>query len=188
LIQSPTAARRLLLGELSEKAESQLRDLELELYGGKECDSPFTLRAILACRMGARLEDVAHLLDWKEFESFSAGLLRAKGFDVEENVFVKRPRAQVDVLARSGLVSLAVDCKHWERGMGPSSLKRCVEAQRRRAKLLRAARSTLAPLESVILLLAEEEVRFVAGGAVVPVRTLGSFLEGIQGFDELEFD
>jgi hypothetical protein len=188
LVKGPDFARRIMLGELPEEAKSKARELEFELYGKEGSERPLVLRAILACRLGARLEDVASLLDWREFESFCADLLRTRGFVVSENVRVKRPRAQVDLLARSGLFSLAVDCKHWKKSMGIASLSMVIEAQRRRAKLLRSADPSLSPLASVVLLLSEEEPRFVGGGAVVPVRTLGSFVDGLAGFEELEFD
>lgn len=182
-----STAFRILLGNLSDGERAKMEDLELELYGRRASDGRSALRAILACKMGARLEDVARALDWKEFESFSAGLLRSRGFDVVENVMLRRPRAQVDLLAKSDLVSLAVDCKRWKRAMGPSSLFRCVQAQRRRARLIRQAEPGVSPIASVILLLSEEDVKLVGGGAAVPVRTLSSFLDDVRGL-ELEFD
>jgi hypothetical protein len=183
------ALRRLMAGELSERAAAELEQLRLELYGSGRREESRVLRAILACRGGARLEDVAKTLDWKEFESFCADLLRTRGFTVEENLMITNPRAQIDMLARSELVALAVDCKHWKRSTGGSAISRCVSSQRRRARLLRAKSRDLEPIASVILLLAEEELRFVGGAAVVPVRTLGSFLDGIASYsDLLEYD
>lgn len=180
------ALRKLMAGELDDMAVAELERLKLELYGdaGKE-ESGRVLRAILACTRGARLEDVARTLDWKEFESFCADLLRTRGFTVTENLLISRPRAQIDILARSDLVTLAVDCKHWKRSTGSSSISRCASSQRKRARLLRARAQDLEPIASVILLLAEEQLRFVGGAAVVPVRTLGSFLDGIAGYSDL---
>lgn len=191
-LASPTSAalRRLMAGELDDRAAAELEQLKLELYGdGGIEESSRVLRAVLACAHGARLEDVARTLDWKEFESFCADLLRTRGFTVEENLVVLRPRAQIDILARSDLVTLAVDCKHWKRSMGGSEISKCASSQRRRARLLRAGTQDLKPIASVILLLAEEQPRFVGGAAIVSVRTLASFLDGIAGYsDLLEFD
>ncbi|MDV3276923.1 MAG: restriction endonuclease [Nitrososphaerales archaeon] len=189
MIPEQSNARRVLNGELTGKAEEEFRQLEFELRGSAGKGSPRVIRAILACRLGARLEEVAGGLDWEEFESFCADLFRIRGFVVEENLVIRRPRAQLDLLAHSDLVSLAVDCKHWKRTMGVPSLARCAEAQRRRARLLREGRESLKPIATVILLLADETLRFVGGAAVVPVRTLGSFLDGIAGYSVmLEFD
>ncbi|MDG6898900.1 MAG: hypothetical protein JRN24_04075, partial [Nitrososphaerota archaeon] len=79
-------------------------------------------------------------------------------------------------------------CKPWQRTPRLTSLAAAVEAQRRRARLLRAARPSLSPTATVIVLLTEAELRFVGGGAVVPVRTLGSFVDGLGGYEQLEFD
>jgi hypothetical protein len=134
-------------------------------------------------------QEVAELLDWKEFEAFCADLLRTRGFTVEENLTVTRPRAQIDLLASSDLITLAIDCKHWKRAMGTAALARCVDAQRGRARLLRAKRQSNRPIATVILALSDEPVRFVGGAAVVPLRTLGSFLDAMAGYSEmLEFD
>lgn len=186
--RSPRRPERLLTGELSPKEAAEIEALGMELYGRPIGDSK-VLRAILACRAGARPEELARALDWKEFEAFSADLLRARGYRVEQNVMLRRPRAQVDIVARLGGGALAVDCKHWRRPAGAAFLAKQVEEQRRRARLLRSRLDETGPIVSVILTLSEGSVRFVGGGAVVPIRTLASFLEELPGLTELvEFD
>ena len=143
------------------------------------------LRAITACRLGAPLESVSRFLDWREFERFCAGLLLARGFAVTENITLTRPRMQIDILARSASYALAVDCKHWAQGKGRSALLSAAEAQVARAKRLRKTMEHLEPLAVVILVLSDEEARFAEGSAVVPVRTLGSFVDNIESFSQL---
>ena len=143
------------------------------------------LRAITACRLGASPESVSRFLDWREFERFCADLLLAKGFTVTENITLTRPRMQIDILARSPSFALVIDCKHWARGKGRSALLSAAEAQVLRAKRLRRTMENLEPLAVVVLVLSDEEARFAEGSAVVPVRTLGSFVDSIESFSEL---
>lgn len=143
------------------------------------------LRAITACRLGASLESVSMFLDWREFENFCASILLARGFAVTENITLTRPRMQIDILARSPSVALAIDCKHWAHGKGRNALLDAAEAQAERAKMLRKRMEQLEPLAVVILVLSDEDARFADGSAVVPVRTLGSFVDTIDCFSDL---
>lgn len=179
---------RILSGNLDPEESAGLEALGMELYGRRVPDSR-ALRAVMACRLGAGPDELAGALDWKEFEGFSADLLRARGYSVEENVFLRRPRAQLDLVARSRALALAVDCKHWSRPAGLASLARQVAEQRRRSRLLRSRLDQPGPILSVILTLADGQVRFVGGGAVVPIHALGAFLEELPGLSEqVEYD
>jgi hypothetical protein len=142
------------------------------------------IRAIAAIKMGAYPEDVASVLDWKEFETFCAALFRAKGFEVSENITTARPRMQVDLLARSGSLALVVDCKHWYRPMAMSSLSRVIASQEKRADLFRMKRPSLEPMVVVILSAVDETVRYMDGAAIVPVFTLANFLDNLVGYAE----
>lgn len=140
------------------------------------------------CAMGVRPEAVAKHLSWKEFEGFSSAVLRARGFRVRENIYLKKPRAQIDVLGMSERLSIAVDCKHWARQPGHAVLSRLVDDQRKRAERLHESLDEVGPVVPVILLLADPGERFVAGGAVVPVYAFADFLDGIDAFSgSLEF-
>lgn len=151
-------------------------------------ESEKVVRALAACRLGVSSVSVAKLLGWREFEAFCALLFKAKGFEVTENLVLTKPRAQVDILARSSSVALAVDCKHWKRPAGQSALWKISANQSHRAKLLRQKMPRLEPLLSVILILANEDARFVYGTAVVPLFTLPSFLANLSEYEEyLEF-
>jgi Holliday junction resolvase len=142
------------------------------------------VRALAAIKAGASPEDVAEALDWREFEAFSAALFKAKGFDVLENVTTTRPRTQVDILARSASLTLVVDCKHWRRAMGMSSLTTVVASQAKRANLLRTKLQGLGPTVVVILSMTDEEARYLDGAAVVPIFALGNFLDNLAGYAE----
>jgi hypothetical protein len=151
--------------------------------GGSPVDE--RLAGLALCSRGERPESVSKHLGWKEFEGFCSDILRVKGYRVRENVILKRPRAQVDVLGVSGRISLAVDCKHWARTSGVGTLAKLVEAQKKRAKRLHETLDSIGPIASVILLMVDPGVRVVDGGAVVPLYALQDFVEGIDSYADL---
>ncbi|MDA4127741.1 MAG: restriction endonuclease [Thaumarchaeota archaeon] len=130
-------------------------------------------------------EEVSRLLSWREFEQLAAALIRAAGFVVKENVTLTKPRAQIDAVAFGTSMILSVDCKHYRREPGPASLQKFAKAQLRRSGLLRKKTDDPRPIASVILSVSEHEGSFVEGVAVVPVRTLRSFLTSLDSYTEL---
>lgn len=151
---------------------------------GRRAEPDRVIRAGAACAMGALPEEVASLVDWREFEDFSASLFEARGYDVSKNIVLTKPRMQIDLLARSSM-ALAVDCKHWARARGGATLAAASEAQLRRARALRQKRPSLEPIASVILVLANQQERFSQGAAVVPVYALFDFLDNLDSYGEL---
>ena len=116
-----------------------------------------------------------------------SGILQAKGYRVRRNVYLRKPRAQVDVFGISDGISVAVDCKHWARAPGYSSLARQVEAQKVRAARLHESLDRIGPIASVILVLVDQGARFVSGGAIVPVFAFGDFLGNVETYrDQLD--
>ena len=142
------------------------------------------VRGIAAVKVGASLEDVSKILTWKEFESFCAALLRAKGLEVQENLTLKKPRAQIDILARSSAMALVVDCKHWAKDMGQSSLDGVVMAQTKRAEMLRLKMPRLEPMVVVVVSLSNEAGRYVRPGVLVPIHTLADFVSNLSSYTQ----
>jgi hypothetical protein len=142
------------------------------------------LAGLALCARGETVERVAKYLSWRDFERFCSSILRARGFRVRENITLKKPRAQIDILAVSERACLAIDCKHWARSAGYSGLARLVEAQKARARRLRDTLDNLGPIATVILVLVDQGARFVSGGAVVPIFTVGDFLNNLEGYRE----
>ncbi|MDV3244155.1 MAG: hypothetical protein LYZ66_03120 [Nitrososphaerales archaeon] len=66
---------------------------------------------------GRVMRVMAALANWREFEVLSASL-RAKGYSVAEKIVLAKRRMQVDLLACSSFIALAVDCEHWLRASG----------------------------------------------------------------------
>ncbi|HKT22663.1 MAG TPA: hypothetical protein VJR06_08660, partial [Nitrososphaerales archaeon] len=107
-----------------------------------------------------------------------------KGYRVRENIMLRKPRAQIDVLGVSEGVSVAVDCKHWARSSGRGVLGRLVEAQKARARRLHDGLDDIGPIAPVILTLVDGGERFAGGGAVVPIFAFGDFLDSLDGLLE----
>jgi hypothetical protein len=166
-----TAGRQKLLDEA--RRELGLREDDLL--------SPICV-AYALMKVRVQPEEVSRLLTWREFEGLAGALLRASGYDVRENLVLTKPRAQIDVVARGSSLTLSVDCKHYTREPGPSSIARFARAQLKRSDLLRRKSGDSRPIASVILSMSELEGKFVEGVAVVPVRTLRSFLNGIDSY------
>ena len=141
------------------------------------------LSGLALCRKGEPLEAVSKYLTWKDFEGFCSNILRAKGYRVRENIYLKKPRAQIDVLGVSDRISLAVDCKHWTRTPGYSSLGKLVEAQKARASRLHDTLDRIGPIATAILTLVDQGARFVDGGAVVPIFAFPDFLDNIEAHE-----
>ncbi|MDG7026430.1 MAG: restriction endonuclease [Nitrososphaerota archaeon] len=140
------------------------------------------MAGLALCARGERVEVVSSHLSWRDFEGFCSNILRARGYRVAENIYLKKPRAQIDVLGISDRLSLAIDCKHWARQPGRSALGRLVEAQRGRVKRLHDSLDSIGPIVPLVLLTADPGVRFVAGGAVVPIFALADFLDNVEAY------
>jgi hypothetical protein len=169
----------------SPQMSMQLLERNREALGVKCEPTDAGLVAVSLCSLGAPLEEVSELLSWREFEAFCADLLRSAGYEVRENVRLRKPTAQIDLVAVGTSLVLSVDCKHWKRGASASTLARVAREQHKRNGLLRRNSVDLPPIVSVIITLAQQEERFVAGAAVVPLYSLHSFLSSVDEYLEL---
>ena len=143
------------------------------------------LSALDLIASGMPEEEAARSLTWRDFEGFCAQLLRASGYSVRENVYLSRPRAQIDLVATGPLCVISLDCKHWKRAPSLSALEGFALAQLRRSRLLRKGLDDPRPIISVVLSFSESAGSFVEGVAVVPLRTLRNFLETVESYSEL---
>ncbi len=169
----------------SKEAATQLLYRNRELLGiGCEATDPGLL-ALSLCSMGVPPKSVSVLLSWKEFEAFSANLIRASGYQVRENVRFRKPTAQIDLVAIGPSLILSVDCKHWKRDVAPSTLAKLAADQLRRSELLRRTLSDRRQILSAILTLTEQTERFVGGVAIVTLHTLRDFLRSVEEYKDL---
>jgi len=163
----------------------QLLERNREALGVQTEPTDPGLVAMSLCSLGVPPEEISSLLSWKEFESFCADLLRSAGYDVRENVRLRKPTSQIDLIATGTSLVLSIDCKHWKRSASISALSRVAEDQHRRNEHLRREFPEWRPIASVILTLSQQGERFVDGAAVVPLYSLRSFLSSVDGYREL---
>lgn len=156
-------------------------------------------RLMLATRLvhdGCDPHKVSRLLEWQEFEKFAAESLEENGFRTVKHLVFKSKlgRREIDLLAWNDSFLMAIDCKHWLRGLSPSSSVEVVRAQCERAEALAARVELLKKygidrvegryLMPVILCMAEPRDALVDGVPVVAVSKLISFLYGVSPVDE----
>jgi hypothetical protein len=166
------------------QAGKALREAGSEL-GLPDGDFSPVCAAYSLLKINFQADEVSRLLSWQEFEGLAGAVLRASGYEVKQDVHLRRPRAQIDVVATGLAMTLSVDCKHYRREQGASTLEKVARAQLRRSALLRKASSDPRPIVSMILSMSEPEGKFVRGVAVVPIRTLRNFLNSLDSYAEL---
>ena len=145
--------------------------------------------AVKAASLGADIEHVSAFLRWQEFEDMAALALERNGYVVAKNVRFKHAgrRWEIDVVGCRKPVVLCVDCKHWQRGVKPSALRRIVEAQLERARALadtlpsaslklECVKWSKTKFVPVILSLIPSSAKFYDDVPVVPVLQLQDFL------------
>jgi Holliday junction resolvase-like predicted endonuclease len=142
--------------------------------------------AILLCSLGEPLEDVSKILSWSEFEDMAYTLLESVGYEVRRRVRLKEPRCEIDVVAAKEDLALVIDCKHWRKTVGQSTMYRIIEAQINRAKSLSTSNLTVIKrcdkLLPVILTLYGERPTVVEGVPIVPINLLSNFITEVRGY------
>jgi Holliday junction resolvase-like predicted endonuclease len=150
--------------------------------------------AIHAINNGTDIERVCKVLEWKEFENFTATAFEKNNFAVKRNFRFKaaQRRWEIDVLAYSEPIIVCVDCKRWRRGWGNSAITRVAVAQAQRtealAKNLQSIQRDIglddwghATLFPVILSLFPGRVKFYGKVPAVPILQLQNFLDEFRG-------
>jgi Holliday junction resolvase-like predicted endonuclease len=145
--------------------------------------------AVKAASLGADIEYVSAFLRWQEFEDMAALALERNGYVIIKNVRFKHAgrRWEIDVVGCRKPLVLCVDCKHWQRGLKPSALRRIVEAHLERAQALadtlpsaslkvECVKWSTTKFVPVILSLIPSGAKFYNDVPVVPVLQLQDFL------------
>lgn len=170
-----------VLASLAERGVIELQgDGSYLLKGGSKL-----LTSQEALTAGADIEEVSKALGWKDFEDFAAAILTSNGYHVIRNLRVREPRLEVDVLGLKQGLGLAVDCKHWNRGIGSTQIRRIAAMQTKRvAELLRQERIFGLRMNSaipMILVLRDEGSNIVDGVPVLPVSKFQDFVGQLSG-------
>ncbi|MCW4034726.1 MAG: NERD domain-containing protein [Candidatus Bathyarchaeota archaeon] len=151
--------------------------------------------AIHAINNGTDIERVSKVLEWKEFENFTATAFEKNNYEVKRNFRFKaaQRRWEIDVLAISEPIIVCVDCKRWRRGWGNSAISRVADAQAQRTQVLANSLHFLqqkagvqdwehATLFPVILSLFPGPVKFYSKVPVVPILQLQNFVDEFLGY------
>ena len=163
-----------------------------------EADSSKRLRlAVKAVSLGADVEGISTFLCWQEFEDIAALALERNGYAVAKNMRFKYAgrRWEIDVVGCRKPLVLCLDCKHWQRGVKPSALRKIVEAQTERAKALantmpspklevKCVKWNKATFIPVILSLIPSSFKFSDDVPAVPVLQLQDFLVQLPAYVE----
>jgi len=209
LLELTKARRRTTTRELADELHVQVDKLSKKIRELSEKKMISSSRGIVEMSTEQRMmlteqlihegrdpQQISRLLEWQEFEEFAAESLEQNGFrKVKHLVFKSRiGRREIDLLAWNDTFLLAIDCKHWLRGLSPSRAREVALAQTERAEFLaerldilkrhRITNVEKRSLIPVILCLGSPPETIVEGIPIVTVSKLISFLYGISPIDE----
>ena len=189
-LRIPSRLHQKLLQKLQKDDLIYVRD------GLVETDKQQRVRlAIRAIQLGADIERVSSFLHWKEFEDMAAVAFERNEFRVKRTLRFKScgRRWEIDVVALKKPIVVCIDCKHWHRGLRPSTMKKIVAEQLTRvsalAKLLpdpsirvECASWDRVKLIPAVLSLTICEFRFCDNVPIIPVLQLQNFIGQLPAF------
>jgi len=179
-----------LMANLGERGLTSMHETKIEMNANQRISLAERL-----IRRGYDPRKVSRYLDWQEFEEFASNLLERNGFRTLRHLVFKarKGRREIDLLAWNDTFFLAIDCKHWMRGLSRSRLREVARDQIQRSVALAERQDILfnrcggkikpRSLRPVILVLSEPPERTVEGVPVVSISKLISFLYGISPVD-----
>ncbi|MGD2106156.1 MAG: hypothetical protein PVH93_00970 [Nitrosopumilaceae archaeon] len=135
--------------------------------------------AILLIENGFPLDEIAIVLNWKDFEGLTAEILESKNFAVIKNLMLTKPRMEIDVIGIRLGIAMLIDCKHWKR-YNPSTLTEAVKKQVARTKhyISKTPGSIAVP---VIVTLYQDKIDFIDKVPIVPIFQFSSFVDEFYG-------
>lgn len=185
----PATVANNIFGYLRELGLIEIESETIELTSNQRINL-----AIHAINQGTDIERVCKVLEWIEFENFSATAFEKNNFAVKRRFRFKaaQRRWEIDVLAYSEPIILCVDCKRWRRSWSNSTISRMAAAQAQRTEALANNLQDIhhdidltdwkeASLFPVILSLFPGPVKFYNRVPVVPILQLQNFLDEFHG-------
>ena len=122
------------------------------------------------------IENLSSSLDWREFEGLSESIFEYFGFTTFRNYRLKRPAAEIDILATKDGLGFAIDCKHWKRTVGSATMQKISERQIKRAQRV-VQEEDIQKVIPVILTLHDESLHILENGtAIVPIQKISDFV------------
>ena len=135
--------------------------------------------ALFALHEGAPIEEVSKFLSWRDFEGLVEEILIMKDFSTIRNLFLTKPRMEIDVVGVNHGVALLIDCKHWKR-QSPSSLNNSVKKQIERVKNY-VSKTQGAIAVPAIVTLYQEQITFINKVPIIPIIQFSSFVDEFYG-------
>ena len=143
--------------------------------------------SLLALRMGAPIDEISQILDWKDFEALVSEILELREFEVTRNTTLTKPRMQIDVIGIKAGVAILIDCKHWKR-LSYSALETAVNKQIERTKHYVTKEKVRAALPAIVTLY-QEKVKFINKVPIIPIFQLDSFCDEFYGnLEEMDLE
>jgi Holliday junction resolvase-like predicted endonuclease len=167
-----------------------------------ELDSADRIKlAVKAASLGADVENISKLLCWQEFEELAAIALKNNNYIVQKNLRFthEKKRWEIDVVGCKKPLVICIDCKHWQRAISSSTLRRIIKSQSKRTLALadslpnsklkiECTKWDNAKFIPSVLSLIPSQNKFVDNVPVVPVLQLQDFICHLPAFtDSLKF-
>ena len=135
--------------------------------------------AIELIKNGGPLDEIAIMLNWKDFEGLAAEILYSKNFAIIKNLILTKPRMEIDVIGIRLGIAMLIDCKHWKR-YSSSTLSSAVKKQIARTKhyILKTPGAIALP---VIVTLYHDKIDFIDRVPIVPIFQFSSFVDEFYG-------
>ncbi len=189
----PSTVTLDLLEKLQKENLIYLKPSSIEINGGSRLKL-----AIKASQLGADIEQISDLLCWQEFEEIAALALKNNGYVVQNNVRFKHneKRWEIDVVGCKKPLVVCIDCKHWQRAIAASALKKIVDLQIQRTHALadslpniniklECTRWEKAKFIPTVLSLIPSSFKFYEKVPVVPVLQLQDFIHQLVAYTEM---
>lgn len=140
--------------------------------------------ALLLVENGLPLDAIAVSLDWKNFEGLVSEILESKNFATIRNLYLSKPKMEIDVVGIRLGVAMLIDCKHWKYS-SHSGLTAAVKNQLQRTKQY-VSKTPGAMAIPVIVTLYSDKVDFIDKVPIVPIFQFSSFVDEFYGnLDEM---
>jgi Holliday junction resolvase-like predicted endonuclease len=188
----PSATSLELLKKLQNEGLVYLKPDSIEVEGS--CRLKLAVKAV---SLGQDIEHISDLLCWQEFEEIAAFALKSNGYTVQNNVRFKHAgrRWEIDVVGCKKPLVVCIDCKHWQRAIAPSALRKIVDDQTQRTKAFADSLPTInlnfectfwekAKFLPAVLSLLPGGFKFYAKVPVVPVLQLQDFITQLPAYVE----
>jgi len=186
----PAASIRKLLRRLQKEGLVYLKLNRIEV------DSGMRLKlAVKATSLGTDMERISNLLCWQEFEEIAALALKGYGYKTASNVRFKHAarKWEMDVIGCKKPLVICIDCKHWQRAISPSGLRRIVDSQVERTEALadslpnislklECTQWTKAQFVPCIVSLTPNSFKFYGAIPIVPIFQLQDFLNQLPAY------